>query len=102
MNYKPKITISFIFESDFDLNKESWNLRSNFKPSNVLTKYVAKELDLWKMGKADWSLCFFVFRILLGSSTGDLGSGFGLLLVYLLPNEARISQWSHKNHQWSH
>ena len=84
------ITTSFRSKSDFDLNRECWNLRLNFKPSNVLTESIAKELDLSKIDKVDWSFCFLVFRILSGSSTGDLGSGSGLFLVCLLLDEAKI------------
>lgn len=38
-------TTSLKFESDFDLNKDCSNLRSNFKPSNVLIESDTKEVD---------------------------------------------------------
>ena len=56
------ITTSVISKSDFDLNKDYSNLRSNFIPSNVLIEYDAKKVDLWKIGKSDWSLCFFLLK----------------------------------------
>ena len=39
-------TTSLKSESDFDLNKDCSNSRSNFKPSNVLIEFVAREIDL--------------------------------------------------------
>ena len=42
------ITTSLRSESDFDLNKDCSNLRSNFIPSNVLIESNAKEIDLQK------------------------------------------------------
>ena len=52
--------------------------------------------------EADRSLYLRFFKIFSGFSTGDAGSGSGLLLVYLLLLEAKISQWSCSKYQWSH
>ena len=68
----------------------------------TLSETVFKEFDLWILVEADWSLYLQFFKIFSGSSTGDLGLGSGLLLVYLLLLEARISQWSFSKYQWSH
>ena len=90
-NPRISITTSLRSESNFDLNKDYSNLRSNLIPSIVLIGSDDKEVDLWKTCISDWLLFFFVFKILSGSSTGVFGSGSRFLLIYLLLDEAKIS-----------
>ena len=91
-------------ESDLDLNKEFGNLKSNCKSSNVCTTSSDKDMDLFNKREDELFFFFPSPKIFSRLSTGSIGFGSTVFLVYFLLDGARIYQWSHtfKINQWSH
>ena len=68
-------------EFDLDMNEECWNLKSNYKSSNVCTTFSEKDMDLVNKGEDGLFFFFPSPKIFSGLSTGFVGLRSGFFLV---------------------